>query len=345
MAAPYRLYGAELSPYSQKVRAYLAYKGVPFEWLLRSQKRQEEFARYAKLPLIPVLVDSGENVLQDSTPIIEALEAEAPALAIDDAGVAFLSALLEDYADEWLNKAMFHYRWSYGPDQESAAKRIVDGMFEDEAPPNRDAIEAAVRERMVGRLKHVGSNPDTAPAIEASLGRLLDLLNVHLDGRDFLLGAKLSLADLGVAAQLEQLLSDPTPGALIRERAPRVAAWVARAMAAPSGGGSYESLDALAPTLAPLLRDELAATYLPWMAANAEAVAADANNVELDLAGKPFRQAPQRYAAKAYAEIRRKRALAESAALASLLEAAGCAAYLAASENGDDEDEGDDGED
>lgn len=345
MAAPYRLYGAELSPYSQKVRAYLAYKGVPFEWLQRSQKRQEEFARYAKLPLIPVLVGSDENVLQDSTPIIEALEAETPALGIDDAGVAFVSALLEDYADEWLNKAMFHYRWSFGPDQESAAKRIVDGMFEDETPPNRDAIEAAVRERMVGRLKHVGSNPDTAPAIEASLTRLLDLLNAHLDGRDFLLGSKLSLGDLGVAAQLQQLLSDPTPGALIRDRAPRVAAWVARVMAGPSGGGSYQSLDQLAATLAPLLKDELAVTYLPWMAANAEAVSADANAVEIDLGGKAFRQAPQRYAAKAYSEIRRKRTLAESEALASLLEASGCAAFLTAGENGDDEDEGEDGED
>lgn len=340
MPAPYRLYGAELSPYSQKVRAYLAYKGAAFEWLLRSQKRQEEFARYAKLPLIPVLVGSDEAVLQDSTPIIEALEAESPALAIEDSSLAFLSALLEDYADEWLNKAMFHYRWSYGPDQESAAKRIVDGMFEDEAPPNRDAIEAAVRERMVGRLKHVGSNPETAPTIEASLTRLLDLLNAHLDGRDYLLGSKLSLADLGIAAQLQQLLSDPTPGALIRERAPRVAAWVSRTMDAPSKGGAYESLDALAPTLAPLLKDELAATYLPWMAANAEAVSADANNVELDLAGKPFRQAPQRYAAKAYAEIRRKRALAESEALATLLENAGCAHFLAAAEA--DEDDGDD---
>jgi glutathione S-transferase len=340
MSAPYRLYGAELSPYSQKVRAYLTYKGAPFEWLLRSQKRQEEFARYAKLPLIPVLVGADESVLQDSTPIIEALEADAPALAIEDAGVAFLSALLEDYADEWLNKAMFHYRWSYGPDQESAAGRIVDGMFEDETPPNRDAIVAAVRERMVGRLKHVGSNPDTARAIEASLTRLIDLLNAHLDGRDYLLGGKLSLADLGVAAQLQQLLSDPTPGALIRERAPRVAAWVARAMAAPSGAGSFQSLDALAPTLAPLLKEELAVTYLPWMAANAEAVASDANTVDIDLDGKPFRQAPQRYAAKAYAEIRRKRALADSDALAALLEASGCAAYLVAGGDEEDDDEG-----
>ena len=76
MTAPFRLYGAELSPYSLKVRSYLRYKGIEFEWLARTNARQEEFQRYAKLPLIPVLVDADENALQDSTPIIEKLEAE-----------------------------------------------------------------------------------------------------------------------------------------------------------------------------------------------------------------------------------------------------------------------------
>ena len=58
MTAPFRLYGAELSPYSVKVRSYLRFKGVEFEWLTRSAARQEEFARFAKQPLVPVLVDA-----------------------------------------------------------------------------------------------------------------------------------------------------------------------------------------------------------------------------------------------------------------------------------------------
>jgi len=74
MTAPFRLYGAELSPYSLKVRSYLRFKGLDFEWLTRSNARQEEFTRYAKQPLMPVLVDAADTALQDSTPIIEALE-------------------------------------------------------------------------------------------------------------------------------------------------------------------------------------------------------------------------------------------------------------------------------
>ncbi|MGE3143477.1 MAG: glutathione S-transferase N-terminal domain-containing protein, partial [Hyphomonadaceae bacterium] len=114
MQSPYRLYGAELSPYSMKVRAYLTFKNIPFVWRARTQSNQDEFAAYAKLPLLPVLVDASEHVLQDSTPMIEALEAEtgAPVLQPEDEALTFLSALVEDYADEWLNKAMFHYRWT-----------------------------------------------------------------------------------------------------------------------------------------------------------------------------------------------------------------------------------------
>jgi glutathione S-transferase len=352
MSAPYRLYGAELSPYSQKVRAYLAYKNIPFEWLARTNARAEEFTRYAKLPLMPVLVGSDESVLQDSTPTIEALERQGaePALEPADPALAFLSALLEDYADEWLNKAMFHYRWSNAADQESAARRLVDGMFDGDVPAERDALESSVRERMAGRLRHVGSNAETAPVIEQSFARVIALLDAHLASRSYVLGSRPSLADFGLAAQLAQLLSDPTPGSILRERAPRVVAWLER-MSAPSAGGSFESLDVLRGTLASQLRDEVAVTYLPWMTANAEAVVSDANALRVDLDGRSFAQGPQRYAAKAWTEIKRKCAGVDELALASLLEETGCASYLRAAapqasssdEEGDDEGgEGDD---
>ena len=42
---------------------------------------------------------------------------------------AFVSAMLEEYGDEWGNKPMFHYRWTYDADQESAARRIAGEMM------------------------------------------------------------------------------------------------------------------------------------------------------------------------------------------------------------------------
>ena len=328
MTAPFRLYGAELSPFSVKVRSYLRFKGLDFEWRERTQSRQEEFARYAKLPLAPVLVDADDVATQDSTPMIEALERDYPEPSIlpSAPALAFLSALLEDYADEWLNKAMFHYRWSYPEDQDSAAHRLVDALFEGAAPP--EGVEEAVKARMIGRLHHVGSSLESAPAIEGSFTRLLAILEKALASHRYLFGARPCLADFGLSAQLKQLLSDPTPGAMLRAQAPRVVAWVER-MDGATAEGDFSSFSVLRDTLVDLLRDEVAGAYMIWMSANARAVRDDAPGVAIEIAGVPFTQKPQRYAAKAFTELRRKRALvADDANLAALLEETGCDAFL-----------------
>lgn len=342
MAAPFRLYGAELSPYSIKVRSYLRYKGLDFEWLSRSAARQEEFARYAKLPLIPVLVDADENALQDSTPIIEKLEREHPEPSItpDEPALAFAAALLEDFADEWLNKAMFHYRWTYPEDQESAARRIAEMVFEGGEKP--EGMEDNIRTRMVGRLYHVGSSPETAALIEGSFTRSLGHIEAMLKDRKYLFGGRPSIADFGIAGQLAQLLSDPTPGAVIRAQAPNVVRWLER-MENPKAEGPFASFEDVKEGLAELLRAEVAGAYLSWMSANAAAVADDANGVAVEIAGTQFTQKPQRYAAKAFSELQRKRAAVEDEALAALLEETGCDAYLTGARA--DEDEGDDSDD
>ncbi len=327
MTAPFRLYGAELSPFSLKVRSYLRFKGLEFQWLTRSQVRQEEFARYAKLPLIPVLVDAKDAAMQDSTPIIETLERDYPDPSITppDATLAFVSTLLEDYADEWLNKAMFHYRWSCPEDQESASRRIVEMIFE--GAPAPDDAEAGVRSRMVARLHHVGSSPETAPVIEGSFARVLDLLEAVLGDKPYLLGGCPSFADFGLAGQLAQLLSDPTPGAMIKRQAPKLAAWVER-MDNPRVQGAFVGLSEVRAPLLALLRDEVAGAYLVWLSANANAVATDAPASSVEIGGATFTQRPQRYAAKAFAELRRKRGQVMDDALSALLEESGCDSFL-----------------
>jgi len=328
MTAPFRLYGAELSPYSVKVRAYLRFKNLPFDWLQRSEARQEEFSRYAKQPLVPVLVDADDVAVQDSTPIIEKLEQDfpEPSIAPEEPSLAFIAALLEDYADEWLNKAMFHYRWSYPEDQENAARRIADMLFEGAEKP--EGIEDSVRARMMARLHHVGSSPETAPVIEGSFARVIVLLDKLVWSRPYLFGGRPSLADFGLAGQLTQLLSDPTPSAMLRAQAPSLVRWIER-MEAPKDEGAFATFEAVKTDLVDLLREEVAGAYLAWMAANAQAVEDDASGVSVEIAGRTFAQKPQRYAAKAFSELKRKRAVVDDDALSALLLETGCDAFLA----------------
>ncbi len=307
MADTYRVFGSELSPYSVKVRSYFRYKGIPHEWLIRSAATEAEFQRYAKLPLIPLVVTPDGTALQDSTPIIERLEGVHPEPAIqpDDPVMAFLSALIEEYADEWGNKPMFHFRWFYPPDQDSAADRLARSMMPSVAEDAVVSAIATIKTRMVPRLAFVGSSAETKDVIEGSFRRQLAILEQHLETRPYLFGARPALADFGLYAQLYQCSTDPTPAAIMRAQAPRTLAWIAR-MLEPRATGGFEAWERLRPTLAPLLRDEIGGVFLPWSLANARALQAGEKTFAVTLGGRPFSQETQKYHAKSLAALRAK---------------------------------------
>jgi glutathione S-transferase len=328
LTVTYRIFGSELSPYSVKVRSYFRYRGLPHEWIPRSPSVQAEFQKYAKLPLIPLVVTPEGEGLQDSTPIIEKFEAAQPSLATEDRTLDFVSALLEEYGDEWANKWMFHYRWRYQPDVWATAERIARQMTEAQGTLSVAQARAAVAERMTARIGFVGSNPTTEPTIEASFKHALALIEAHLQTRSYMLGGRPAMADFGLFGQLYELATDPTPGAIMRASAPKVMAWVER-MVTPKNEGSFEAWPALAPTLMPLLKEEVAGLFLPWSVANAAAIARGDKTFETTLAGAPWSQEPQKYHARSLGEIRRKYAAAKDApGLDVIVRESGCLSCL-----------------
>jgi glutathione S-transferase len=327
----YRIYGSELSPYSVKVRSFFRYKKLNHEWIPRSPAVQSEFQKYAKLPLVPLVVTPEGEGIQDSTPILESFETSHPEPSVTpaDPALAFVSALLEEYGDEWGNKWMFHYRWHYQPDAWSTAERIAQQMMGAQGTLAVAQARAAVAERMMGRLGFVGSNDGTQPLIEASFAKALGLIDAHLASRPYLLGGRPAMADFGLWGQLYEAATDPTPGAVMRASAPNVMAWIQR-MLSPEAKGDFEALRALAPTLMPLLTQEVGGLFLPWSAANAAALARGDKSFTLSIGGAEWTQEPQKYHARSLAEIRRKFTAAKGAAgLEPLLASTGCLAGLA----------------
>ena len=327
----YRIYGSELSPYSVKVRSFFRYKNIDHDWIPRSPAVQAEFQKYAKLPLVPLVVTPEGEGIQDSTPILERFEASHPEPSVipDDPALAFVSALLEEYGDEWGNKWMFHYRWRYQPDVWSTAERIALQMMGAQGTLAVAQARAAVADRMTGRLSFVGSNQQTEPVIEASFAQALGLIEAHLASRPYLLGGRPAMADFGLWAQLYEAATDPTPGAIMRASAPNVMGWIQR-MVAPRAERAFEPLAALAPTLTPLLTQEVGALFLPWSAANAAAIGRGDKSFTMSLGGAEWTQETQKYHARSLAEIRRKFAAAKAATgLEPLLATTGCLVGLA----------------
>ncbi len=326
MSAVFRIFGMELSPYSVKVRSYFRYKGIPHEWIPRSADNMAEFQKYAKLPLVPLLVTPEDEGIQDSTPIIERMEARHPEPSIhpEDPAAWFISCLLEEFGDEWGNKWMFHYRWAREADQAAAADRIVRGMSPDLSDEQYEAMAGQVKNRMTGRVWFVGSSQQTAPQIEQSFEEAVALLETHLADRPFLFGARPAFGDFGIWGQIYNAWTDPTAGAILNERAPKVVAWVER-MLDPKAEGKFESWKTLAGTLEPFLIEQVGARFLPWSMANKRAIDSGAEEFTVELAGKTWTQKPQKYHAKSLTALRKRyREIEDVSSIDPVLVNAGC---------------------
>jgi glutathione S-transferase len=331
MTAPHRIFGVEVSPYSVKVRSYFRYKGIPHRWIVRGPASEPEFQKYAKLPLVPLVVTPDAEGIQDSTPILDRFERERsdPGIHPPDPVAAFVSVLLEEFGDEWGNKWMFHFRWAREVDQLAAAGRIARTLAPDADEAQAAGMTEQVRKRMLGRIGFVGSSPQTAPQIEASFREALALLEAHLAERSYLFGARPAYADFGVWPQVYEAWTDPTCGALIESGAPNVLAWVQR-MLWPRVEGEFEAWRDLEPTLLPLLERQVGRLFLPWTLANAAALAGGAEEFSVELDGKRWTQKPQKYHAKSLRVLRDKYAAAAGDAVDRVLERAGCLAALRA---------------
>jgi glutathione S-transferase len=300
---PLRIVGAPGSPYSRKLRAVLRYRQIPFAWVQMGSPEARVLPR-PRVELLPQLVFPGASeALTDSSPLIRRLEAEFVGRSVipDDPALAFLDALLEDYADEWLTKAMFHYRWAFAPDVAQAAAILPRWRRIDEVEEAAVAAGKTFSERQIGRLGIVGSNATTARVIEDSYVRLLARLDARLCESPFVLGARPAASDFALYGQLTQLAGwDPTPRAIALERAPRVVAWidVVEDLSGfePRDDGWIER-DAIPDSLRALFA-EVGRVYAPFLLANADALALGAEQVECAIDGRPWVQKPFPYQGK-----------------------------------------------
>ena len=335
LPTPLEMIGAPGSPYSRKMRAALRYRRIPY--LFIQQNSPEAAARPApRVPLLPTFYlpnDAGEVVpVTDSTPLIRRFESafEGRSVIPPDPALAFIDELLEDFADEWLTKCMFHYRWYHQADATKARRVLphwarIDVSDEEIAP-----IQKLIGDRQIERLRVVGSNDVTAPVIEESYLRFLRAFDAHLQQSRFLFGRRPAASDFATFGQLTCLaLFDPTPAALTLEASARILAWT-ETLEDLSGMEVDEKDWLAAETLPDTLRGiltEVGRFHAPFLLANAAALEKGADRVEAEIAGRPWVQKPFPYQRKCLAWLRESHAALEPAARSTvdgLLAGSGC---------------------
>jgi glutathione S-transferase len=335
LPTPLEMMGAPGSPYTRKMRALLRYRDIPYRLILNGSREQagKPMAKVQLMPTFYLPNESGEIVpTTDSTPLIRRFEATFDGRSVipPDPVVAFIDALLEDYADEWLTKPMFHYRWAYQADIDKACGILP--LWSNVSMPQEahDKFSKMIGERQIGRLGVVGSNQTTAPVIEASYRRFLQLMDRHLAAKPYLMGERPGASDFATYGQLTCLVGfDPTPAAIALEESFRTCACTEK-LEDLSGLEPLESdwitRDAIPPTIMDLLR-EVGRVYAPYLVANAAAVEAGDAELSTTIDGKPWVQKPFPYQRKCKLALRDARIAlsdADRAALDAILSGTGC---------------------
>ena len=302
-----RLYGALGSPYSMKMRAILRYRRLPHLWVQMRADTPNVFAK-VKAPVIPVLEYADGTAMNDSTPLLYDLEQRFPdhrSIVPTDEAQAFLAFLLEDMADEWATKLMFHHRWFLKRDQDQCSRWII---FDRMMGLGKEAIEGtakAIRDRQVGRMAMVGCTPQNAPLIEETGRQIFALLNDQIPQIPFLFGTRPSLADFSWYGQLSQNAVDPTAADLMRDTAPYLFRWMLNIDDLGGWeGGEWQDPD-LAPTPAAMGLLKLAGSvYFPFLQANEQAIARGEEIFSFKALGHDYSQGVFKYQVKCLTALR-----------------------------------------
>ena len=327
---PYRVIGIESSPYAVKVRSVFRYRRIPHLWIARMPQFFDETEHVR--PLIMPVVQYPDGVYRtDSTSIIRDLEGRhmnGRSVIPEDRGQALLVDLIEDMADEWFTKCVFHYRFNAPTDRVAGAAWVMDDAYPDvDANMLGDLVDKFVA-RQVERMPLVGCIPTNAPLIEDSYLRLIEILEGFVATDRFLFGTRPSTADFAICGQLSTLAGDPTGGAIQRAIAPRTRHWVMRLTDCSGVEGEWSTK--VSPLVCALL-DLAGRIYLPFLVANATAIENGETEISVALDGRLYRQPVFGYQVKCLNALRKSfdaLSTGDREGLDPLLDQAGCLTYL-----------------
>jgi glutathione S-transferase len=193
------------SPFCVKVHYALRYKRLPFT--IVNVKSPGEVRKLSSRGKLPVLEYDGVAIA-DSSEIIRRLEMHhpEPRLYPLDKKTCAHAMMIEDWADESLYWHVVYERWLV----RDQFRQLAAEFFAPAPAALRPLIKTMVRRSVVKQIHEQGLGRFTVHEHREKLRQTLDWLEVIVNGR-FLCGADLSIADIGVAAQIAALMIPQTP--------------------------------------------------------------------------------------------------------------------------------------
>ncbi len=199
------IYQFETSPFTEKVRRALNYKGLAFDVhdVDRMKARSGGYSEVSQSGKFPAIVHDGNAVL-DSTDIIYYLEGVSPEPALVPASPRdrALAHAIEEWADESLYFYEMTMRLTWENNLDAALDEFAKTMPGVPKPQLREIIRSVTTEIVTAQ----GVGRKSCEHVVSDVERHFAALENLLEGRDWLVGDALSLADLAVIGQLNALL-------------------------------------------------------------------------------------------------------------------------------------------
>jgi glutathione S-transferase len=197
-----KLYGAALSPFVRKTRIFMQEKNIPFEAIhVDPNNPPEDFAKLNPLKRIPVL-QHGDRVLADSAVIcryLESLFPETPLYPTDP---------WEQARCTWFEK-FADYELGVSCTFSVFRNRVIMPLIG--RPCDEDKVQKA---------------------LDSTIPPLFAYLDQELNGKEFLVGEHMTIADIAIASQLVNLRHGGE--AVDANRFPNLAAHTERMHARPA---------------------------------------------------------------------------------------------------------------
>lgn len=204
MPAPttdYKLHGTMFSLYTAKARAYLQYKRLPYTEVMDHGDFRARIMPVVHKFMIPVVEGPDGKVYQDTTDILDQLEAKHPERPIvpDDPVLMMLSRLIEIFTDEVATPLAMHYRWNYPQSNafivEEFSNMMIPTVGHEAAPEMGKGVAAQMQSYLLALGVASKEGQALAVTLFESVARALDS---HLTRSNFVFGDHPSHADFSL---------------------------------------------------------------------------------------------------------------------------------------------------
>jgi glutathione S-transferase len=215
----------DMSPFCNKVRRCLKYKGVDYSIVNYNGLAATQASKLSPVGKLPVLDWDGERI-QDSAAIARFLDAKIPGKPLYPVGDPQALAAARMWED-WAGQSLYFYEIYFRMLDPVSLERALDLVTEGRPRYERSILKFVFKRRYPRKLKEQGLARLPKEEVERLLFERLEDIEFTLEGRTFLAGLAPSIGDFSVAAQIDELIRTSD----LRERIlsyKGVKAWLAR---------------------------------------------------------------------------------------------------------------------